>query len=77
MQKQQTLNGTFTLQGKGLHTGQHITAVFNPAPENHGYKIQRTDIEGQPIVDCNPPASPDCAPRCVRSPTLRCPAMPT
>lgn len=53
MQKQQTLKGTFTLQGKGLHTGQHITAVFNPAGENHGYKIQRTDLEGQPIIDCN------------------------
>ncbi|MEE0521838.1 MAG: bifunctional UDP-3-O-[3-hydroxymyristoyl] N-acetylglucosamine deacetylase/3-hydroxyacyl-ACP dehydratase [Bacteroidaceae bacterium] len=53
MQKQQTLKGTFTLQGKGLHTGQHITAVFNPTGENHGYKIQRTDLEGQPIIDCN------------------------
>ncbi len=52
MQKQQTLAAAFTLQGKGLHTGQHITAVFNPAAENHGYKIQRTDVEGQPIIDC-------------------------
>ncbi len=53
MQKQQTLGASFTLQGKGLHTGQHITAVFNPAAENHGYKIQRTDIEGQPTIDCS------------------------
>ena len=53
MQKQQTLKGSFTLQGKGLHTGQHITAVFCPAGENHGYKIQRTDLEGQPVIDCN------------------------
>lgn len=53
MQKQQTLKESFTLKGKGLHTGQFITAVFNPAEENHGYKIQRTDIEGQPIIDCN------------------------
>lgn len=53
MQKQQTLKESFTLKGKGLHTGQFITAVFNPAEENFGYKIQRTDIEGQPIVDCN------------------------
>lgn len=52
-QKQQTLKESFTLQGKGLHTGQFITAVFNPAEENHGYKIQRTDIEGQPIIDCD------------------------
>lgn len=52
-QKQQTLKESFTLKGKGLHTGQFITAVFNPAEENHGYKIQRTDIEGQPIIDCS------------------------
>ena len=53
MQKQQTLKEAFTLKGKGLHTGQVITAVFNPAEENYGYKIQRTDMEGQPIIECN------------------------
>lgn len=53
MQKQLTLKESFTLKGKGLHTGQMITAVFNPAEENYGYKIQRTDVEGQPIIDCN------------------------
>ena len=53
MQNQQTLKEAFTLKGKGLHTGQFITAVFNPAEENYGYKIQRMDIEGQPIIDCN------------------------
>lgn len=40
------------MQGKGLHTGQFITATFLPAPEHHGYKIQRTDLEEQPIIDC-------------------------
>ena len=52
MKKQLTLKESFTLKGKGLHTGQFITATFNPAPENHGYKIQRTDVEGQPIIEC-------------------------
>lgn len=52
MQKQITLKESFVLKGKGLHTGQYITAVFNPAPEGHGYKIQRVDIEGQPVIDC-------------------------
>ena len=52
MQKQITLKESFVLKGKGLHTGQYITAVFNPAPENHGYKIQRVDLEGEPIIDC-------------------------
>lgn len=51
MDKQHTLKSSFTLQGKGLHTGLPITVTFNPAPENHGYKIQRTDLEGQPIID--------------------------
>lgn len=50
--KQRTLKGCFTLKSKGLHTGQNITATFCPADANHGYKIQRTDLEGQPIVDC-------------------------
>lgn len=49
--KQITLNGEFTVEGKGLHTGGHITATFCPAPDNHGYKIQRIDLEGQPVID--------------------------
>ncbi len=49
--KQLTLNGEFTLEGKGLHTGAHLKATFCPAPDNHGYKIQRTDLEGQPTID--------------------------
>lgn len=49
--KQVTLKGSFSLSGKGLHTGGHINATFNPAPDNHGYKIQRTDLEGQPVID--------------------------
>lgn len=48
---QKTLNGEFTLSGKGLHTGLEITAHFLPAPENHGYKFKRVDLEGQPVID--------------------------
>lgn len=51
MNNQKTLKGSFSLFGKGLHTGLHLTVTFNPAPENHGYKIQRIDLEGQPIID--------------------------
>lgn len=51
MSKQHTLKNSFTLEGKGLHTGLPITITFNPAPENHGYKIKRVDIEGQPIIE--------------------------
>ena len=49
--KQQTLQGSFTLKGVGLHTGLEIVVTFNPAPENHGVKIKRVDIEDQPILD--------------------------
>lgn len=48
---QKTLNGEFILTGKGLHTGLEITARFLPAPENHGYKFKRVDLEGQPEID--------------------------
>ena len=51
MLKQKTLKDSFSLRGKGLHTGLDITITFNPAAENHGYKIQRIDLEGQPIID--------------------------
>lgn len=51
MLKQKTLKGSFSLCGKGLHTGLNLTVTFNPAPDNHGYKIQRIDLEGQPIID--------------------------
>lgn len=49
--KQTTLKAPFSVHGKGLHTGMVIDAEFCPAPENHAYKIQRTDIEGEPIID--------------------------
>lgn len=53
MQKQKTIKEAFTLKGKGLHTGLELTITFNPAPENHGYKIQRVDLEGQPVIDAH------------------------
>ncbi len=46
-----TLKGEFSFTGKGLHTGLEVTARFLPAPENHGYKIKRVDLEGQPVID--------------------------
>ena len=51
MSKQHTLKSTFTVSGKGLHTGIVTTATFNPAPENTGYRFQRIDLEGQPIIE--------------------------
>lgn len=48
---QLTLKAPFTVKGKGLHSGLEITAVFQPAPANHGYKFRRIDLEGSPIID--------------------------
>ncbi len=49
--KQRTLKESFTLSGVGLHTGKNAVVTFKPAPENHGYKIKRVDIEGEPVID--------------------------
>ena len=49
--KQCTLKNQFTVAGNGLHTGLHVEATFMPAPANHGYKFQRVDLEGEPMID--------------------------
>ena len=48
--KQQTLAGSISFSGKGLHTGAIVTMTVNPAAENHGIVFRRTDIEGEPSV---------------------------
>lgn len=49
--KQLTLKDSFEVTGKGLHTGLDIKATFKPAPDNHGYKFKRIDLEGTPVID--------------------------
>lgn len=51
--KQRTIQKAVSITGKGLHTGAPVTLTFNPAPENHWYKFQRVDLEGQPIIDAD------------------------
>lgn len=50
MSKQTTLKSSFTLSGKGLHTGLQITLTVNPAPENTGYVIKRVDLPNVPEI---------------------------
>lgn len=50
MCKQRTIKHTISISGKGLHTGAHVTMTFKPAPVNHGYVFQRTDVEGRPKI---------------------------
>ncbi len=49
--KQLTLKAPFSVKGKGLHSGLEISATFQPAPDNHGYKFKRVDLEDQPVID--------------------------
>jgi len=49
-EKQRTIKQVVTLKGIGLHTGDHVTLQICPAPDNHGYKFQRLDLPGQPII---------------------------
>jgi UDP-3-O-[3-hydroxymyristoyl] N-acetylglucosamine deacetylase/3-hydroxyacyl-[acyl-carrier-protein] dehydratase len=53
MDKQRTLKSAVTVSGVGLHTGKFTTITFKPAPDNHGFKFQRIDLEGKPIIDAD------------------------
>ncbi len=51
--KQKTIKADVEVSGSGLHTGQPVTMTFKPAPENHGFKFKRVDIDGQPVIDAD------------------------
>ena len=51
--KQTTIKNSITVSGVGLHTGAVVNLTFSPAPVNHWYKFQRTDLEGQPIIEAD------------------------
>jgi UDP-3-O-[3-hydroxymyristoyl] N-acetylglucosamine deacetylase/3-hydroxyacyl-[acyl-carrier-protein] dehydratase len=51
--KQRTIQKPASITGKGLHTGQQVTLTFQPAEIGHWYKFQRTDLEGQPIIEAD------------------------
>jgi len=51
--KQKTIGKSVTVEGAGLHTGQDGKMTFNPAPENHGIKFKRVDLENQPVIEAD------------------------
>lgn len=51
--RQKTLANSFTIEGIGLHTGVNVSMNFLPAPENHGFKFKRVDLEGHPVIEAN------------------------
>lgn len=51
--RQKTLKKPFTIEGKGLHTGVDVTMKFLPAPEYHGFKFKRVDLDGAPVIEAD------------------------
>lgn len=47
---QHTLNGSVTLHGVGLHSGQAVTMTLRPANPGHGIRFQRVDLPEKPII---------------------------
>ncbi|MBD3636719.1 MAG: bifunctional UDP-3-O-[3-hydroxymyristoyl] N-acetylglucosamine deacetylase/3-hydroxyacyl-ACP dehydratase [Crocinitomicaceae bacterium] len=53
-EKQKTVKGQVKLSGVGLHTGEKVNLTILPAPVKHGYKFQRVDLDGEPVVKADP-----------------------
>jgi len=51
--KQRTIKEPVTLSGVGLHTGKKTNLTFKPAAENSGFKFQRIDLPGKPVIDAD------------------------
>jgi UDP-3-O-[3-hydroxymyristoyl] N-acetylglucosamine deacetylase / 3-hydroxyacyl-[acyl-carrier-protein] dehydratase len=49
-EKQKTIKSPVSISGTGLHTGKDVVLTFHPAPENHGYKFRRTDLDPDTLV---------------------------
>ena len=63
---QKTLKESVEFNGVGLHTGEKVCLIINPAKENHGIKFQRIDLPEAPII----PADIDLVKDTQRSTTL-------
>ncbi|MGB0428795.1 MAG: UDP-3-O-acyl-N-acetylglucosamine deacetylase, partial [Flavobacteriales bacterium] len=50
MRKQRTIKSSVTISGMGLHTGEFSTLTFHPAPEHHGFRFLRSDLEQKPVI---------------------------
>jgi UDP-3-O-[3-hydroxymyristoyl] N-acetylglucosamine deacetylase/3-hydroxyacyl-[acyl-carrier-protein] dehydratase len=50
LERQHTLVKSASLEGTSLHTGEKVTLTLQPAPENHGIKFRRVDLEDKPFI---------------------------
>ena len=48
--KQRTIAKEVSITGIGLHTGNHSTLTFKPAPENFGVRFKRVDMKNSPEI---------------------------
>lgn len=64
--KQHTLKESISFEGHGLHTGKKVKMTVEPAEDNFGYKFQRIDLDGEPII----PADADLVTDTQRGTTL-------
>jgi UDP-3-O-[3-hydroxymyristoyl] N-acetylglucosamine deacetylase/3-hydroxyacyl-[acyl-carrier-protein] dehydratase len=53
--KQHTLGAAVSISGTGLHTGVKVDMSLKPANPGFGFKFQRIDLAGQPVInaDCD------------------------
>lgn len=51
---QRTIAKEVQISGIGLHTGEKVNLTLCPAPDNHGYKFQRTDLPDEPLIKADP-----------------------
>ncbi len=65
--KQRTLAREVSIKGNALHTGEAVTLVMKPAPEDHGIVFKRIDLHGGPEL----PARVDHVTDLVRSTTIQ------
>ena len=66
MDRQKTLNNSYTFEGKGLHTGAHVKMTISPAEENTGIVFHRTDLGEDAVI----PAIADYVSNTARGTTL-------
>ena len=59
-EKQTTIKKSFTLSGKGLHTGKIVTAKLIPADANNGIVFVRTDCNPHVVVPVSAAVVGDC-----------------
>ncbi|MFW6090207.1 MAG: UDP-3-O-acyl-N-acetylglucosamine deacetylase, partial [Gemmatimonadota bacterium] len=48
--QQQTLETTFSIDGRGLHSGAPAAAEVRPAPPDTGILFRRVDLDGEPTI---------------------------